>query len=245
PADAWPWYNLGFLLADKLQHFDDAEAAYRRAIELDPANARPWNNLGLLLAGKLERFDEAEAAYRRAIELDPATAVANSACMNLGALLEQQNQLDEAIKVYAWASERNTRFRSFFQRQAARLKDRALVESARRASRANDPTALREALRRLRAESADLAGTLVDEAFVEGVLAPALTQGTTARDLLELLRELGFEPSARPLLLAFEAAITNRPQSLDDLEPEVQGAAKRMFQRLTGGEKPPAELGIG
>ncbi len=161
--------------------------------------------------------------------------------MKLGELLEQQNRPDEAIEVYTRASERDTPFRSFFQRQAARLKDRALVESARRAGHANDPTALREALRRLCAESSDLAGTLVDEPFVEGVLAPALTQGTAARALLELLRELGFEPSARPLLLAFEAAIANRPQSLDDLEPEVQGAARRMFQRLTGGGKPPAD----
>jgi len=245
PAFAWPWNNLGLLLADQLKRFDEAEAAYRRAIELDPADAWPWNNLGVLLADPLNRFDEAEVAFRRAIDLDPATEVADWARMNLGQLLEQQNRPDEAIEVYARASERNTRFRSSFQQRAARLKDRALVESARRAWRANDPTALREALRRLRAESADLAGTLVDEAFVEGVLAPALTCGTAARDLLKLLRELGFEPSARPLLLAFEAAITNRPQSLDELEPEVQGAAKRMFQRLTGDGKPPAELGIG
>ena len=151
----------------------EVEAAYRRAIELDPGYAFPWNNLGNLLAGPLKRFEEAEAAYRRAIELDPE--VAGWAGMKLGELLEQQNRPDEAIKVYARASERNTPFRSFFQRQAARLKDRALVESARRAGHANDPTALREALQRLRAESADLAGTLVDEPFTEGVLAPALT----------------------------------------------------------------------
>ncbi|MDG4594750.1 MAG: tetratricopeptide repeat protein, partial [Candidatus Contendobacter sp.] len=223
---------------------DEAEAAYRRAIELDPADAWPWNNLGNLLADPLQRFDEAEAAYRRAIELDPAVEDADWACMKLGKLLEQQNRPDEAIKVLARASERNTPLRSFFQRWAAFLKDHALVESVQRALRANDPTALREALRRLRAESTE-AGTWVDEALVEGVLAPALTKGTAARALLELLRELGFEPSARPLLLAFEAAIANRPQSLDELEPEVQGAAKRMFQRLTGGEKPPTELGIG
>ncbi len=56
-------------------------------------------------------------------------------------------------------------------------------------------------------------------------------QGTT---LLAALRAQGYERYTRPLLLAFEAALTNRPDMLAELEPEVQTAAQRMFARLTG-----------
>ena len=36
----------GYLLQDRLGRFEEAEAAYRKAIELDPAYARPWVNAG-------------------------------------------------------------------------------------------------------------------------------------------------------------------------------------------------------
>ena len=54
--------------------YEEAGAAYRRAIELDPKNARPWNGLGNLLKDHFGRCDEAEAAFHRAIELDPLDA---------------------------------------------------------------------------------------------------------------------------------------------------------------------------
>ena len=50
--------------------------------------------------------------------------------------------------------------------------------------------------------------------------------------MLEALRELGFAKQARPLLLAFEAAMNNRPDMLTELEPELQRAARLMFDRL-------------
>ena len=58
----------------KLERYAEAEAAYRKAIELDPKTPRPWNGLGNLYADKLERYADAEAAYRKAIELDPKYA---------------------------------------------------------------------------------------------------------------------------------------------------------------------------
>lgn len=53
-----------------LNRLDEAEAAYSRAVEVDPDYAQAHINLGALLT-HLGRPKEAEVAYRRAIEIDP------------------------------------------------------------------------------------------------------------------------------------------------------------------------------
>jgi len=65
------WNGLGNLLKNHLGRFEEAENAYRRAIELDPDSAYPWNGLAWALykAGKAD--DGAEAASRKAVELEP------------------------------------------------------------------------------------------------------------------------------------------------------------------------------
>ena len=73
PRSARDWAVHGNLLAQHLERYVEAEAAYRKAIELDPTYARAWNALGYLLQDRLGRFKEAESAYRKAIELDPAS----------------------------------------------------------------------------------------------------------------------------------------------------------------------------
>ena len=73
PENATWWYQLTDTLeAQKVWML--AEAAYRKAIELDPTSAYPWNGLGNLLQDHFDRYAEAEAAYRKAIELDPTYA---------------------------------------------------------------------------------------------------------------------------------------------------------------------------
>jgi tetratricopeptide (TPR) repeat protein len=71
PANAW--YILGVLLAEHLHRYDEAEAAFRTAIDRNP-KAASWHELGALLADHLHRYDEAEAAYRTAIGRDPKDA---------------------------------------------------------------------------------------------------------------------------------------------------------------------------
>ncbi len=56
---------------------EEAEAAYRSALELEPDSAAAHANLALVLQ-KLERLDEAEGALRRAIEIQPGYAAAHS-----------------------------------------------------------------------------------------------------------------------------------------------------------------------
>jgi tetratricopeptide (TPR) repeat protein len=63
------WFNLAFLLEDA-QRLTQAEAAFRRATELDPKLDRAWYGLGLTLI-RLGRFDEAAAALKRNTELQP------------------------------------------------------------------------------------------------------------------------------------------------------------------------------
>ena len=71
-----PWNDLGLLLQYNCDYPDEAEAAFRQAIALDPTDARPWLFLGSLLQKRPGRSSEAEAeaAFRQATTLDPMDA---------------------------------------------------------------------------------------------------------------------------------------------------------------------------
>ena len=230
PADALSWNNLGILLADKLNCYDDAEAAYRKAIELDPEDAWPWNNLGNLLVD-MNRYDEADVAYRKAIELEPANKIL---WRNLGLLLEGLNRLDEALNAYEREAELDDVPDPWWRELRADLQTRICINAARQALEVGNALALHDALGRLLTDAADIAATLVSRQFIERFLAPLLNNTQDAKTVLDVMRDLGYEKYARPMLLAFEAAMVNRPDMLAELEPEIQGAAKHMFERLTG-----------
>lgn len=226
------WHERGALLIGTNGSLTEAENAYRKAIELDPTDARPWNNLGNLLSDKLKRFDEAEAetAYRKAIELDPTYALPWN---NLGRLLEASNHLTEAFAAYTQGADLDAELHRYWRERYTNLQTRLCTTAVRQALNTGNTPALRDALGRLLTESADIATAVVSENFVEGLLTTVLATGQDAAALLALLRDLGYEKHARPLLLAFEAAIENRPDKLADIEPEIQGAAQHMFERLT------------
>ncbi|MDO8774117.1 MAG: tetratricopeptide repeat-containing glycosyltransferase family protein [Burkholderiaceae bacterium] len=92
--------NLGILLKDSLR-LAEAEAAYRRALEIKPDYAEAHNNLGILL-NESKRLAAAEAAYRRALEIKPDYAEAHN---NLGNLLNESKRLAEAEAAYRRALE--------------------------------------------------------------------------------------------------------------------------------------------
>jgi tetratricopeptide (TPR) repeat protein len=66
---AGDWFNLAFLL-EAAGRLDEAEPAFRRALEMDPKLDRAWYGLGLVLI-RLDRPEEAVAALKRNTELQP------------------------------------------------------------------------------------------------------------------------------------------------------------------------------
>jgi len=69
--------------------FERAEAAYRRAIELDPSLANAFTNLGNLMFRRA-RYEEAQNLYVRALQLDPDQP---EAFYNLGFLLYERGDV--------------------------------------------------------------------------------------------------------------------------------------------------------
>jgi len=63
------WFNLAYLL-ESAGRWNEAEQAFRGAVDLDPKLDRAWYGLGLVLI-RLRRFDEALAALKRNTELQP------------------------------------------------------------------------------------------------------------------------------------------------------------------------------
>lgn len=108
---------------------DQAEALFRRAIQIDPANHLPHTNLGILHAAR-GNHPEAVASHNRAVELAPANA---SPYYWRGRYKAQQRDLAAAITDLAAACERS----SFAPRDAA-----ALAECLARAGRAEEAAAI-------------------------------------------------------------------------------------------------------
>lgn len=90
---AYEQYLEGCKLDESEATYDGAEAAYRRAVELDPSLANALTNLGNLMF-KRGRPDEAEQCYRRALAIDPEQP---EAYYNLGFLLYDRGEVQEAI----------------------------------------------------------------------------------------------------------------------------------------------------
>ncbi|MEJ7730562.1 MAG: tetratricopeptide repeat protein [Polyangiaceae bacterium] len=85
---------------------DQAEALYRRAIELDPWLAIAYTNLGNIC---FRRADErqAEVLYRRALEIDSAQPEAQ---YNLGYVMLERGESPDAIEFFRGAIESDPRF---------------------------------------------------------------------------------------------------------------------------------------
>lgn len=233
PTDARPWNNLGVLFADNFKRYDEAESAYRKALEIDPTYAMPWNNLGNLYTKMLKPSDYAENAYRKAIEITSSFGIPWG---NLGLLLEQQERFDEALEAFDKASAQDTEYAAYWRNRRTDLAIRRSIAPLRQAPATENMTAMREAFAALIAGSDDdIAATLASKPIVEELLGQALADSRQATTLLGVMQELGFDKYARPLLLAYAAAVENRRDALDELEPEIRSASHRMYERLIAG----------
>ena len=70
PGAGWRAWNARAVAADRQSSWEEADASYEQALQLDPARAEVHNNIGwsLMLRG---RWDEALASFDRAVLLDP------------------------------------------------------------------------------------------------------------------------------------------------------------------------------
>ena len=83
--------RLGGLLADK-RVFDEAEAVFRKAIEIEPGAPESYSRLGeVLLAQGADRWDDAEKAIRYGLELEPDLGPHS---MRLAMLLRRRAMVD-------------------------------------------------------------------------------------------------------------------------------------------------------
>ncbi|XP_060530399.1 protein O-mannosyl-transferase TMTC2 [Cylas formicarius] len=86
--------NLGSVLSSQ-RRTEEAEWAFRKALEFRPNMADVHYNLGILLQGK-QHLDEAILSYQRAIHFRPSLALAY---VNLGAALIAAGRCQEAVAI--------------------------------------------------------------------------------------------------------------------------------------------------
>ena len=92
-AQAYQHYLEGCRFDETENTFDRAEAAYRKAIELDPSLANALTNLGNLMYRR-SRLKDAENFYVRALQIDPEQP---EAFYNLGFLLYDRGEIQAAV----------------------------------------------------------------------------------------------------------------------------------------------------
>lgn len=96
PRDGESWYTLGRIRQTE-NRFADAISAFQKALEFMPQSVKVENNLGLAYEG-LNQPDRAIGAYRQALAWQ-ATAPhpSEQPFLNLGILLTDRNQPEEAL----------------------------------------------------------------------------------------------------------------------------------------------------
>ena len=97
--------NLGNALF-RLEHFDEAIAYYRQALQVKPRFAEGWFNLGNALK-RQNKLEEAIRCFQEALRLRPSYA---EACNNVGSTLTMLDKLDEAVLWYRAAIRINPRY---------------------------------------------------------------------------------------------------------------------------------------
>lgn len=126
-ALAYQHYLEGCRFDESESTLERAEAAYRRAIEIDPSLSNAITNLGNLMYRR-GRLDEAEKFYARALEVDPEQP---EAFYNLGFLLYDRGDAEAAVLNFQRALRSDPSFADAHFNLAMALSDLGHPEQAR------------------------------------------------------------------------------------------------------------------
>jgi tetratricopeptide (TPR) repeat protein/transglutaminase-like putative cysteine protease len=91
PKHQTAWNNMG-LSQMALDQLDDAEASFRKQIEINAFDQWSYNNLGQVLRRR-RQYDEAAVAFRKQLEINPLDQFAYK---NLGGMANERQQYPEA-----------------------------------------------------------------------------------------------------------------------------------------------------
>jgi tetratricopeptide (TPR) repeat protein len=94
--NAAEYFARGVQLEEDPNSHEDAIAAYRKVLELEPMHAAAHINLGTVFYNRGD-FGQAEYHYRQAIEVDSRYALAY---FDLGNVLDETGRLGEAVSAY-------------------------------------------------------------------------------------------------------------------------------------------------
>lgn len=100
------WFQRGLSLEETGAPIEEAEAAYRKAIEANPNASGALVNLGTI-AFRMRRMSEAAEFYTRAAEADPQYPLAQ---FNLANLHDEQGRFEEARRHYLEAIRLSPRY---------------------------------------------------------------------------------------------------------------------------------------
>jgi len=204
------------LLQDHLGRYEEAEQAYRRAIELDPKFASPWVGLGNLLMDYFGRYDEAQAAHQRAIELDPADDFPR---LNLAFLF--RDLLEEPDSARQMLSE---------LKEEGLAKDTQALHAALFAAYDDNWGLARESLRSALEEIGDVLPVYTRDGWYRAS-AVLLHLGFGER-LITLLQEEGADVRLMPWFEAVRAHVVGDERNLRNAPAEARTVAEEIYREI-------------
>ncbi|MHC4931105.1 MAG: multiheme c-type cytochrome [Planctomycetota bacterium] len=95
PQRPWFWGRY----YERIEEFEQAEAAYRHSLQVFPFDRGGWRRLGAVRF-KLHRYEDSLAAYLKVLEIDPEDREAHKRRLDLYRLLGREEEAAEARKAF-------------------------------------------------------------------------------------------------------------------------------------------------
>lgn len=207
PASAAAWRTLG-MVYDAHALWAPAEAAYRRATQLDPADAASAYYLACVLAVVRPADPETERRYRRAIDLDPGYA---PAWLRLADVYASTGRTADAVETYRAA------IAAYGSPERAALARRALGQALLNAGDVESAIRELEAVARVRGDDRVTVANLAQAYHRRGEADKARAAADEAERLTQTLGEsMGDFDPLRDAMLARSALSSQIQQRIQD-----------------------------